>query len=384
MPAEPIIELLSYQRRKRFFWSLVLIFMITLPVAIFYTTGYRISYVGDTATIMPTGGLYVNTDTTEIELWVNEEPVRNARLFRSAYYIQNIEAGMHRVVAQQTGLQTWVKNMPVDPYLVAEVTAFNLPVVPQIRLITEYETATGTAVVGSDQLTLLQGVSTTPPYIMSTSSATSSLVRNQEYDVLTTLFASSTQGTSSPRVSLLAVPELPPRFRFATTSADGGTSTPSLPNVVRNDMRLSVRDGEIYAEWIGNLNRIPNYFCIASGTASTTIARYGQHVFDQVTALWATTTPPWNPDATKLCRPEIPINRLRQTVYAMDFVPGRSDLVVLLLEDGVYVSEIDDWSWQNTQRLYAGVEPRLVIDNGRMYAYDQGVYFELLLTLITS
>ena len=384
MPQKPQIELLSSIHRKRLFFTLALIFLISFPVMVFYTAGYRIDLENDEQTIVTTGGIYITTDKSEVEVYLDDVQVERLRLFRSAYYIQNIEAGMHRVVAQQTGLQTWVKNMPVDPYLVAEVTAFNLPVVPQIRLITEYETATGTAVVGSNQLTLLQGVSTTPPYIMSTSSATSSLVRNQEYDVLTTLFASSTQGTSSPRVSLLAVPELPPRFRFATTSADGGTSTPSLPNVVRNDMRLSVRDGEIYAEWIGNLNRIPNYFCIASGTASTTIARYGQHVFDQVTALWATTTPPWNPDATKLCRPVIPINRLRQTVYAMDFVPGRSDLVVLLLEDGVYVSEIDDWSWQNTQRLYAGVEPRLVIDNGRMYAYDQGVYFELLLTLITS
>ncbi len=381
MPAEPIIEMLSYKRRKRFFWLLVLIFVVTLPTAIFYTTGYRISYVDDSAVIMTTGGLYVNTDSVEVELWVNELPVRNARLFRSAYYIQNIEAGLHRVVAQQPGLYTWVKQVPVDPYLVTEATAFNFPLIPQIRLITEYETATGTALVLPSQLSWLEGVSTTPPYVISTTTSTSTFVENQEYDVLVALFTSSTTASTSKRVSLLEVPEVPLRFRFSTSGTEEVRAT-TTQSVTRDDVRLTVRGGEIYAEWIGSIDRIPQYYCVSSGTASTTIARYGQHVYNQVTQLAASTTPPWQPDATRLCRPDIQIDRKQQPVYFMDVIPGRTDIVLLVLADGLYASEIDDWSWQNTQRLYGSASLRVVVENGRIYVADGDIYFEILLELI--
>lgn len=382
MPTEPMITLLSYQHRKRFFWLLVVIFVLALPVAIFYTTGYRVSYKGDTAVIMTTGGLYVNTDSSRVELRVNEVPVTNARLFRSAYYIQNIEAGLHLVVAQQPGYHTWVKRVPVDPYLVTEATAFNVPLVPQVRLVTEFQTATGTAVVKPSQVMWLAGVSSTPPYVISTSTETSAFVRNQEYDLLVALFASSSMATTSPRRSLLLTPPEPERFRFATSGMLVRVSTSTPFTVTKNDLRLAIRDGEVYATWIGDTSRIPQYFCIASGTATTTSLRYGEHVYEQIRILSASSTPPWSPDATKLCRPEIKLDRKQQPVYAIDFVPDRGDLVVMLLDEGITVSEIDDWSWQNTQRLYTGAEPRLIVDNGRLYVYDQTMYFELLTTLI--
>ena len=153
MNNEPQIQILPYKHRSRFFWLLVVVFVIALPSLIFYTTGYRLSFENEETSIVTTGGMYVTTDNLEVDVYLDEEQVERPRLFRSAYYIQNIASDLHRIVVQSPGYQTWVKVLPVDPRVVTEVSAFNLPVQPQLRPITLYETATGTYLYFTQKIT---------------------------------------------------------------------------------------------------------------------------------------------------------------------------------------------------------------------------------------
>jgi hypothetical protein len=66
-----------------------------------------------------------------------------------------------------------------------------------------------------------------------------------------------------------------------------------------------------------------------------------------------------------------------------DFFPGSSDLVLEHRTDGIFVVEIDDRSWQNTQQIYPASAEKVVINNGRIYVRDGGINLELLTTLIT-
>ena len=101
MPLEPQITGMSPRRRLIFFWGLVCIFTLALPLMIFYTTGYRVDvFNADTPAIVTTGGVYISTLATEVEVYLDEEQVQRPRLFRSAYYIQNIDAGQRRVVSR--------------------------------------------------------------------------------------------------------------------------------------------------------------------------------------------------------------------------------------------------------------------------------------------
>lgn len=106
MQLEPEIKSLSYKKRKSFFSVLVVVFLVSLPAFIFYTSGYRISFENEETSIVTTGGIYITADNLNVDVYLDEERVEKPRLFRSAYYIQNIENGLHRIVVQGPDLQT--------------------------------------------------------------------------------------------------------------------------------------------------------------------------------------------------------------------------------------------------------------------------------------
>lgn len=377
MPNEPQIVTLSYKKRNLFFWLLVVVFLVALPSLIFYTTGFRLSFEDESTTIVTTGGIYITTDNLEVEVYVDENKVEKPRLFRSAYYIQDLEVGKHRIVVQQPGLHTWVKELPVDPYIVIEALAFNMPVQPQLRPISQYVTATGTAIYFNkdDISTILAEATTTETYMISSTSATSSYELNEEYIFVSSLFSSSTEVFGSV---FLEPPEVQP-FRFSTTtnSADDiSTSTPVIKE--SNGLVLEDHNGEVYAIWADRSKTIPYYFCAAEHSSSTA-TRYGQHVYEEFERLLLSTTTPVMFDNSRACRPEIRIDRKGQDVFFYDFLPNSSDLVILQLEDGLYVTEIDDRAWQNTQKIFSGSNFRVMVENNAIFILVDGLYFELII-----
>ena len=44
----------------------------------------------------------------------------------------------------------------------------------------------------------------------------------------------------------------------------------------------------------------------------------------------------------------------------------------------MYVTEIDDRAWQNTQRLYPGANLDVVVENNLIYVRDGERYYELI------
>ena len=347
---------------------------------IFYTTGYRISFENEETSIVTTGGMYITTDNLDVDVYLNQEQIERPRLFRSAYYIQNIEIGKHLVVVQRPDLQTWVKDLPIDPHIVVEVAAFNMPLIPQVRPITEFVTATGTAVYLDVASTtdLFTKSSTTFPVYATSSLATSTLTFNEEFIFVGSLFSSTSTLSLSVFEQLSDSLE---RFRFSTTSSaseDEDMATTTEPEIFRGGIRLVERDREIFAVWQEGINNIPFYFCLTDQGASSTANRYGQHVADAVERLSVSTTSPIIVDKDRLCRSEIKLNHLGQDVYFYNFFPNNTDLVLLHLEDGLYVTEIDDRAWQNTQLLYPGNNFTVVVENDLIYILEDGLYFEVI------
>ena len=381
MPQEPQITGMSSRRRTVFFWGLVLIFLFALPAMIFYTTGYRLTFEEDAQTmVVTTGGVYVSTQSTDVDVYLDEEQIERPRLFRSAYYIQNIDAGVRRVVVQGEGIQTWVKELPVESRIVTEAAAFNLPVVPRLRPVTEFQTVAGASVyfASSTPAALFSDATTTTEFVVSATARTSQYVENPEYEFVTSLFSSSTATTTSIFADFIRDLD---RFRFIAPGEEvSATSTTTADTIEQNDIQLVNRGLELYAVWQGAPQDVPYYFCVASSTLASTSEQYGEHVADAVFAQLGTTT------ATstlvmvddRVCRTEIKLDRLRQDVYLYDFFPGSSDLVLLQLESGLYVTEIDDRAWQNSQVLYPGSDFRTIVENGLIYVELDDEYFEVI------
>lgn len=378
MNTEPQINILPYKNRARFFWFLVVIFLVTLPSLIFYTTGYRLSFENEETSIITTGGMYVTTDNLKVDVYLDEEQVERPRLFRSAYYIQNINADQHRIVVQSPNYQTWVKELPVDPRVVTEVSAFNLPVQPQLRPITLYQTATGTAVYFTESITdkVFTVATSTQPFYYSSSTATSTFQVNSEFIFVESLFGSSSSSTKSVFGRLL---DEVGKFGFATTSdRQSTTSTTTVERVLRGDMELLDKDGEVYAKWLGSAAVIPYYFCVTNTSLASTSQRYGEHVAVAIEAAQSATSSALIVGDNRTCRSQIKLDHLRQDVFYYHFFPNNSDLVLLQLEDGIYVTEIDDRAWQNTQLLYAGTDIQTLVENDVIYIKDGEHYFQIL------
>ena len=342
---------------------------------IFYTTGHRIDLNNEERRIVTTGGMYVTTDNLEVVVFLDGETVERPRLFRSAYYIQNIDAGIHRVVVQNDGLTTWVKELPVDPYIVIEAAAFNMPETPRLRPIAQFTDEDGAAIYFAATTTdIFKNATATEPYRILTARGTSSIEENEEYDFVASLFSTSTASTTGVFSRILREAE---RFGFATTTEVTGSTTV----VEKGNMQLQEIDNELFAVWNGSENSIPYYFCVTDADATTTAERYGEHVAVQVETQRLSTSTPLIPSGNYVCRDRIQIDRLRQNVSYYDFLPNSVDLLVLQLEDGLYVTEIDDRAWQNTQRIYAGEDFKALVHNDVIYIEDNDRYFELVTEL---
>ncbi len=384
-----VVEPLSRTRRRLIFLASIIFFLLAVPMFVFYATGYRYDFFAPNATITATGGLYIAVGNDAGEVFVNEKPANNARLFRKALYIQSVDPGVERVHVQATGYHTWVKELPVYPYIVTEAAAFLMPLRPHVRPIAQYTTSTGTPIfIGVATSTdIASFASSSIPFLATSSKATTTLTKSSEYEYIRGIFGTST-ATSSSLITRV-VDEAKGIFKTqapATTSTSTVVVEVATTTIQQNQTVLFERDGDVYVRYVGDEASIPYYYCVpAEIDAASTSARYQAQLIaaeqsyakEQGTTLSTTTAVHVN-NTDLRCRHEIKIDRQWQDVISFQFFPGSTDLILMHRKDGVFVTEADDRAWQNTQKIYPESAHTVKIDGGRIYVEDSGRLFEIL------
>lgn len=372
MPFEPVVKPLSLFRRRVLLVLLVISFMVALPLFIFYASGYRYNPFAEVPVLTATGGMYITTSAEESAIYLNEAPVLGARTFRSASYIQGLSAGLHRVHVQAPGVHTWVKELVVLPHIVTEAAPFNLPLVPHVRFVTPYNTTSGLSVlVGASTTSRPYAFATTSDaFVATTSRATSTLTFNREYDRVAALFsekASTTLARARYEAELSRAAE---RFGFATATIPTTTAVSlSTTTVVLDELVLYQAGDDVYVKALGVGREAPLYFCAVTAEEmkrAEELLSAAETSTSTAESLSVIELRPGN--VGRECRTDIRINRLGQKVKDFAFMPGNSDLILLNLERGLYVVEVDDRSWQNTQPLLPGDDLAMVVDGDRIYA----------------
>lgn len=371
MTPTPEIKPLSRTHRRLAFLLAIVLFVLGVPTLVFYAIGYRIDLTGETRNIRAVGGMYISADAEDISIYLDGEPVEDMRMFLNAAYIQNLDAGKHTVHVQGENIKTWTKELPVFAHFVTEAASFNLPTTTQMRLITPYLTQGGVSVVSPRATSTFSFASSTNSFYATTTTATSTFVANPEYVYLSTLFASTTERRTRMRQQEL---ENRQRFRFPGETIPVATSTllSATSTKVRGGLSLRKEGDEVAAVWDGAPDQGPYYFCVTYLGRDKTAELYGEHVAADLISEYASTTGVLPPEliGTQLCRSSVRIDRKWQWVQYFDFLPENEDLVLMQLQDGVYVVEIDDRSWQNTQLLYPGDYLSVLIDSGNIFIKD--------------
>ncbi len=389
---QPVVKPLPRWQRTLIFVVLLLAFLLSLPVFVFYATGYRYDFFGDSPTITVTGGLYISVEADEGVIYIDEEEVDNARIFRKAAYIQGLEPGLHRVHVQADGLHTWVKNLAVYPQIVTEAEVFNLPIQPQVRPITRLITENDEPVmhITSGTTTPLlpyTKASTSIPILVPNNVTTSTYEINSEFVLLEELFAEKSSTTLALREQEEKREKEKKRFAFATTTPSVKTEDEILATttVIRDDMKLYQDGDDVFAVALGTGRDVPDYFCSkqTSTTSNSSLNEVTEISEEEVikNILTAFTDPT---SSIHGCRKNIRIDRKWQEVQDFDFYPNDTNLVLMHLEDGVYVVEIDDRSWQNAQLLYPGTDLIMLIHSGAIFIKDGDLIVEALTELIES
>jgi hypothetical protein len=282
-----MMQPLSRGKRISYLIFFTIIFFAVAPLFIYYAKGYRFHF-NDKENVSRTGGIYVSTDQSGMEIYINNILEKRTSIVQKSVFVQDLNPGSYEVRVSKNGLQTWHKNLQVFPELVTEAKSFLIKEEPVLTEITQFLPATTTSSATT--------TSTTTKY---------SKVKNDNYTSVLKLFTNTSASST----------------KIATA-----TSTMEEKNIRK--VILKNTDGVLTATWKGERDAIPSYFCI-------------------------------NTD----CKSEIKINTPSK-VLSYDFFPGRDDLVIVRLLDGVYVSEIDDRSTQNIQRIVSGGEYDFRVKNG--------------------
>ena len=377
---KPLVQPLAYWQRKLIFMLLLMAFLFALPVFMFYATGYRYDFFSDKPSITATGGLYIAADANLSTIYVDEAEITNARVFRNASYIQGLVPNLHRVHVQAPLLHTWVKQLSVYPHIVTEAESFNMPLVSQVRPITPYLTASGEAVfkVATTSQVVLPGASSTVAIFLSTTTATSTFRTNQEYEFLNNLFTK--QASTTAMLAKLKIKEA--EFGFATSSptATSATSTTAqffaTTTVSRSNITLMESGEEVVAMAIGTGRQIPHYFCTTQIEQDGELESETAESLEQGDIMFEKTLSELS-NNTRECRLEIVMDRQGEEVLGFDFLPNNENLVLLLRSSGLYVTEIDDRAWQNTQALYLGTNLEFLVNNGSIYVRDGSLLLEV-------
>lgn len=363
----PQVKPLSYRHRYWFFYLLLGIFVSSLPFLYLYATGYRFEWGG--GSLVSTGGLYIAAERTGAEIYIDDELVRETRVFRRAFYAQGLNAGTHLVRVQKTGHYTWVKELPVYAHLVTEAQAFNFPKVPKVRVITRWQTPAGVAVMTASSI-VLTAASSTNQVLLEPRANTADLEENREFQDLLAFF----EQNSAANAESMAISK---KITSATTTVATTTKESRAVRLYEDAA------GRIFATYIGSRDSMPYYYCAESfpsyeeATSMTPVVEHRASVaysadVDEISELQVQTL---NDGAE--CDPTIEIDRGGEDVRYFDFFPGSDDLVILGSESGAYVVEIDDRSWQNRQPLILGKDMSVLVVNGAIYAYDGKMFYQV-------
>jgi len=384
---QPAVMPLSRVYRTIIFVLCVLLFIVCVPIFVFYATGYRFDIFQQEKGIIITGGLYVGTQIDRSEIYINNELVRGSRLFRRGIYIQNVSPGVQQVHVQADGLQTWVKKVPISPYIVTEVEAFLMPETPQLRVITEYLDSSLLPVLNekSSALVVLENSTSTQNFVLASTTLQKTYIQNPEYMLMDDLFTPAT--TSAGAVNDTRDEGVFRFFQGEMQEVIPATTTVSTTTLSRGGMVLFEKDGQLFARYVGPARIIPNYFCVPTATVASTSELFGIHVAHDIERklMGPVQVSAESYDTNeRLCRAEIRIDTKSKTPLSFYFLPNVTDYVLVHTDDGVFVVEIDDRAWQNVQQVYPASAEQVIVDNNRIYIKEDDVYFELYTTLLTS
>jgi len=318
----PMAPAFTPKKRLLYFFLTGIIFIVGVPVIVFYSLGYRLT---DDFDLVKRGGVYISVPQSEAAIIVNNTLRTRTQFLNHDYFSQNLTPGIHWAAVRHSEHHEWYKEFEVRPQTVAPLYPFLVPRVYETRVVLP-PVATSTV----DQ------AATGTPQVAATGTLAEESDEGEEYQRVNALFDITQSATSSEvggRDTLFANAVV--RNTATTTAA---TATPdSIPvhkRIAGNDTVLWFDGNTVYAYW-DDENWIPQRFC------------------NEVT-----------------CTQPMPVITVNEPIRHLDFYPGRDDVILFTLSDGLYVAEIDKRPRQVFRRIFEGRGIDFRIEDNDLYVKE--------------
>ena len=139
MPMQPM----SKRRRRLYLYALVAVFILGLPLVMFYANGYRFQ---NGTGFVRTGGVIISISQSDAILSLNGAEVGTSGFLRHNFYVDNLSPGLYQVLVTREGDNPWHRTLVVEPELVTDAQAFLIPIeVTSVRLVDAAKVASSTA-----------------------------------------------------------------------------------------------------------------------------------------------------------------------------------------------------------------------------------------------
>ena len=285
---------ISRKRRILYFSFFSLLFVVCIPIIILYSLGYAID--STTLGLTSRGGVYVLVTEPGITIYIGDDVEETTGIFNKEVFVKDLKPKDYLVVAGGEDFWPWAKIVNVKE----------------------------------------GGVSALYPLLVhKTLSFKEILKTDNSYPDVLELFSTEPKTTSpSPVTKIATSTNLSPASSTILAKAEG---------ITKNRMKIWKEGNQVFATWLGSVERLPQYFCNSEGECTDTIV-----VFESAT----------------------PIGR-------MNFYPDRDDAIMLILDRGIYVMEIDVRQYHNFYPIYKGNNPDFRIDGNLVYIEDEASIFSV-------
>lgn len=132
------MEPMSLRTRRTLAIGSFFLFIVILPVAALYASGYRLSGFS----LVSTGGIHVSVPISNVAISLNGEVVERSNLFNKSFFFDNLEPGAYVVQTSVDEYMPWTKTLVVESQFVTDVVMTAIP--QPIRFLELVSSATST------------------------------------------------------------------------------------------------------------------------------------------------------------------------------------------------------------------------------------------------
>jgi hypothetical protein len=361
---------LSQKVRFRLIVLSLFLFIIIAPIILANSFGYRIESFDDIFNWTKTGGIYLHSNIDSAAIFIDGKYHKDSgRLLRNTL-IQDLNPNKtYEIVIIKEGLNDWRKSLTVYPSIVTEAATLMLPkdisdreIYPHLdnfRRGTTTPLAAEAVVLDVEKVAAdfdldlemmnklsLNYIPTNPEYaeivnvfleeeVFETNRSGVSLATPPVKESLITIEENDSSITTEDLISDL--PEFVQKLGLEIESLD------ELNGLIELSHQVAwIENGNIVVNWVDENTSPAYYYCL-------------------------------NPEE---CREQITID-WSEEIKDFRFMSGFDEFIVILVDGGIYATEVDDRSPRNIQPVYGGNNLEFTIVDGQIVVLNGGIFYEL-------